>query len=108
MASGYNAKEEDGHRSGSGAAGGPSAEKSQKPDNTAFKQQRLPAWQPVLTAASVLPAFFIIGLLFIPIGIGLFVTSNTVKELEVGNKVKKEMIYFMYLFMCVYIKCMYV
>ena len=26
-----------------------------KPDNSAFKQQRLPAWQPVLTAKSVLP-----------------------------------------------------
>ncbi|KAF4084091.1 hypothetical protein AMELA_G00124760 [Ameiurus melas] len=82
MASGYSVKEEDGHRPGAAAAGGPSAEKSQKPDNTAFKQQRLPAWQPVLTAGSVLPAFFIIGLLFIPIGIGLFVTSNTVKEFE--------------------------
>ena len=28
---------------------------SKKPDNSAFKQQRLPAWQPVLTAKSVLP-----------------------------------------------------
>lgn len=87
MASVYNAKEEDGHRSGSAAPGGSGAEKSQKPDNTAFKQQRLPAWQPVLTAGTVLPAFFIIGFLFIPIGIGLFVTSNTVKEFEVRIKV---------------------
>ncbi|KAM9466107.1 transmembrane protein 30Aa [Clarias gariepinus] len=80
MASIHNGKEEDGHRSGSTA---PSAEKSEKPDNTAFKQQRLPAWQPVLTAGSVVPAFFIIGLLFIPIGIGLFITSNTMKEFEI-------------------------
>ncbi|KPP79885.1 transmembrane protein 30A-like [Scleropages formosus] len=45
MASSYNAKEEDGHHSVSAASGpsaGPSA-KSKKPDNTAFKQQRLPA-----------------------------------------------------------------
>ncbi|KAK2843420.1 hypothetical protein Q7C36_011635 [Tachysurus vachellii] len=83
MASAYSAKEEDGHRSGSAAPGGSNAEKSQKPENTAFKQQRLPAWQPVLTAGTVLPAFFIIGLLFIPIGIGLFVTSNTIKEIEI-------------------------
>ena len=31
------------------------ATESKKPDNSAFKQQRLPAWQPVLTAKSVLP-----------------------------------------------------
>ncbi|XP_029114069.1 cell cycle control protein 50A-like [Scleropages formosus] len=85
MASSYNAKEEDGHHSVSAASGpsaGPSA-KSKKPDNTAFKQQRLPAWQPILTAGTVLPAFFIIGLIFIPIGIGLFVTSNNIREFEV-------------------------
>lgn len=82
MASSYNAKEEDGHpgAAGHGAAG---TVKSKKPDNTAFKQQRLPAWQPILTAGTVLPAFFVIGLIFIPIGIGLFVTSNNIKEFEV-------------------------
>ncbi|KAF3850336.1 hypothetical protein F7725_020055 [Dissostichus mawsoni] len=69
MASSYTAKEEDGHITVSG----PGALRSRKPENTAFKQQRLPAWQPILTAGTVLPAFFIIGLLFIPIGIGLFI-----------------------------------
>ncbi|RVE57032.1 hypothetical protein OJAV_G00212250 [Oryzias javanicus] len=83
MASSYNAKEEDGHHSGSSSHGGPGAMKSKKPDNTAFKQQRLPAWQPILTAGTVLPAFFVIGLIFIPIGIGLFVTSNNIKEFEI-------------------------
>lgn len=83
MASSYNAKEEDGHHSGSSSHGGPGAIKSKKPDNTAFKQQRLPAWQPILTAGTVLPAFFVIGLIFIPIGIGLFVTSNNIKEFEI-------------------------
>lgn len=85
MASSYSAKEEDGHHSGSAAAGGPGAGKSKKPDNTAFKQQRLPAWQPILTAGTVLPAFFVIGLIFIPIGIGLYVTSNNIKEFEVTS-----------------------
>lgn len=83
MASSYNAKEEDGHHSGAATHGGPGAVKSKKPDNTAFKQQRLPAWQPILTAGTVLPAFFVIGLIFIPIGIGLYVTSNNIKEFEV-------------------------
>ncbi|KAK7904803.1 hypothetical protein WMY93_017410 [Mugilogobius chulae] len=82
MASSYNAKEEDGHHSGA-AGHGASAVKSRKPDNTAFKQQRLPAWQPILTAGTVLPAFFVIGLIFIPIGIGLYVTSNNIKEFEI-------------------------
>ncbi|XP_071377943.1 cell cycle control protein 50A-like isoform X2 [Centroberyx affinis] len=82
MASSYNAKEEDGHHSGSSSHGGAGAVKSKKPDNTAFKQQRLPAWQPILTAGTVLPAFFVIGLIFIPIGIGLYVTSNNIKEYE--------------------------
>ncbi|KAL4649018.1 cell cycle control protein 50A [Arapaima gigas] len=83
MASGYSAKEEDGHHSGAPGPAGSAAARSRKPDNTAFKQQRLPAWQPILTAGTVLPAFFIIGLLFIPIGIGLYVTSNNIRELQI-------------------------
>lgn len=78
MASSYNAKE-DGHVT---VPGGGTIQ-NKKPDNTAFKQQRLPAWQPILTAGTVLPAFFVIGLIFIPIGIGLYVTSNNIKEFEV-------------------------
>jgi len=53
---------------------------SRKPSNSAFKQQRLPAWQPILTAGTVLPTFFVIGISFIPIGIGLLYFSNNVKE----------------------------
>lgn len=80
MAMNYNAKDE--------VDGGPpcppgGAAKTRRPDNTAFKQQRLPAWQPILTAGTVLPTFFIIGLIFIPIGIGIFVTSNNIREIEV-------------------------
>ncbi|XP_069830748.1 cell cycle control protein 50A [Dendropsophus ebraccatus] len=76
-----NYKEEDGnHHSGVGPG---AAVKSKKPDNTAFKQQRLPAWQPILTAGTVLPAFFVIGIIFIPIGIGIFVTSNNIREYEI-------------------------
>lgn len=86
MASSYNAKEEDGHHSGAANHGGAGAVKSKKPDNTAFKQQRLPAWQPILTAGTVLPAFFVIGLIFIPIGIGLYVSSNNIKEFEVKSQ----------------------
>ena len=82
MATSYSAKDEDGRVTVSGAGGGGSL-RGRKPENTAFKQQRLPAWQPILTAGTVLPAFFIIGLLFIPVGIGLYVTSHNIKEFEV-------------------------
>lgn len=87
MASSYNAKDEDGHITVSGPGGG--ALRSKKPENTAFKQQRLPAWQPILTAGTVLPAFFVIGLIFIPIGIGLYVTSNNIKEFEVTLRARE-------------------
>lgn len=55
-------------------------ETSRKPDNTAFKQQCLPAWQPVLSPKSVLPTFFIVGIIFIPIGAVLLTVSNNVLE----------------------------
>ncbi|XP_068198838.1 cell cycle control protein 50A-like [Antennarius striatus] len=81
MATSYTPKDEDGHVTLTGPGTGPP--RSRKPDNTAFKQQRLPAWKPILTAGTVTPAFFIIGLIFIPVGIGLFVTSNNIREIEV-------------------------
>lgn len=46
--------------------------------DSAFKQQRLPAWQPILTAGTVLPTFFVIGVAFIPIGIGMLWFSDNV------------------------------
>lgn len=54
--------------------------KSKRPSDSAFKQQRLPAWQPLLTAGSVLPSFFIIGIAFIPVGIALLYFSDAVNE----------------------------
>lgn len=62
--------------------GAPQPIQSKKPDNSAFKQQRLPAWQPVLTAKSVLPIFFIVGVVFIPIGSLIIVASEGVQEVE--------------------------
>jgi hypothetical protein len=46
--------------------------------DTAFSQQRLKSWQPLLTPKVVLPTYFLIGTLFIPIGIGLFIASQSV------------------------------
>jgi len=52
-----------------------------RPGNTAFKQQRLKAWQPILTPKTVLPTFFIIGILFAPIGALLIWGSSMVSEI---------------------------
>jgi hypothetical protein len=46
--------------------------------DTAFKQQRLKAWQPILTPKTVLPTFFIVGIIFAPLGGLLFHASNKV------------------------------
>ncbi|AWP16366.1 putative cell cycle control protein 50A-like isoform 2 [Scophthalmus maximus] len=54
-----------------------------RPDNTAFTQQRLPAWQPMLSAGIIIPGFVLIGLAFIGIGVALFVTSQSIQVLEV-------------------------
>jgi len=53
---------------------------SKRPNDGAFYQQRLPAWKPVLTVHTVMPIFAVLGVLFIPVGICLFVTSALVEE----------------------------
>ncbi|KAF1961441.1 Lem3/Cdc50 [Byssothecium circinans] len=55
--------------------------KSRRPPNTAFRQQRLKAWQPILTPKTVLPIFFIVGIIFAPIGALLLWASSQVQEL---------------------------
>jgi len=52
-----------------------------RPANTAFKQQRLKAWQPILTPKTVLPTLFIIGIIFAPIGGLLVWGSGLVSEM---------------------------
>jgi len=65
------------------ASNGATEQKTKKPSDSAFKQQRLPAWQPILTAGTVLPTFFVIGVAFIPIGIGMMYFSSNVMEQSV-------------------------
>lgn len=50
--------------------------KSRRPANTAFRQQRLKAWQPILTPKTVIPLFFAIGIICAPIG-GLLIWAST-------------------------------
>ncbi|KAK2624924.1 hypothetical protein QTJ16_005293 [Diplocarpon rosae] len=57
--------------------------KSRRPASadTAFRQQRLKAWQPILTPKTVLPLFFAIGIIFAPIGGVLLWASSQVQEI---------------------------
>jgi hypothetical protein len=45
-----------------------------------FRQQRLPAWQPVLIPRNVLPTLFIFGIIFCPIGGLLYWNSGRVSR----------------------------
>lgn len=58
---------------------------SRRPDNSAFKQQRLPAWSPSLTAQTVLPTFYILSLVCLLLGIWLLITVENTYELKVRH-----------------------
>ncbi|KAL7686116.1 putative CDC50/LEM3 family protein [Plasmopara halstedii] len=58
-------------------------EKSRKPEDTPFKQQKLKAWQPILTPNWVIGTFAIVGLIFIPVGIVLHTESDNVVEYSI-------------------------
>lgn len=59
-------------------------QKSRKPPNTAFRQQRLKAWQPILSPQSVLPLLIFIACIFAPIGVGLIVSVSNVQDLVIN------------------------
>lgn len=56
-----------------------------EPLDTAFKQQRLKAWQPILTPKTVLPTFILVGILFAPLGGLLLWASDTVSNTRLAN-----------------------
>lgn len=58
--------------------------KNRRPANTAFRQQRLKAWQPILTPKTVLPLFFAVGIIFAPIGGLLLYASSQVGRMTLG------------------------
>ncbi|KAI9845667.1 MAG: hypothetical protein M1837_004641 [Sclerophora amabilis] len=69
---------------GGGGGGGEKKAKNRRPANTAFRQQRLKAWQPILTPKTVLPLFFAVGIIFAPIGGLLLWASAQVQELVIN------------------------
>lgn len=61
----------------------PATAKLRKPPNTAFRQQRLKAWQPLLTPGVVVPFCLVLALIFTPLGIALLFTNAQVRSLTV-------------------------
>lgn len=59
---------------------------ARRPDNSAFKQQRLPAWSPMLTAQTVLPFFYGMATVCVLLGVWLLVTVQNTHELKVSKR----------------------
>eukprot|EP00428_Durinskia_dybowskii_P060903 CAMPEP_0170369506 /NCGR_PEP_ID=MMETSP0117_2-20130122/8018_1 /TAXON_ID=400756 /ORGANISM="Durinskia baltica, Strain CSIRO CS-38" /LENGTH=361 /DNA_ID=CAMNT_0010624227 /DNA_START=67 /DNA_END=1149 /DNA_ORIENTATION=- len=53
---------------------------SNKPPGDAFRQQKLKAWQPIMTPLKVVAIFVAIGVCFIPTGVSLMSASNSIYE----------------------------
>jgi hypothetical protein len=53
-----------------------------KPEDSDFKQQRLKAWQPILTPEYVILTFASVGVIFLAVGIAVLMASNAVVEIE--------------------------
>lgn len=56
--------------------------KTRKPKYSRFTQQDLPACKPILSPATVISTFALIGIIFIPIGLASLFTSEHVVEIE--------------------------
>ncbi|TMS38465.1 hypothetical protein L596_005185 [Steinernema carpocapsae] len=69
---------------GSSAMNGIGGEKAKKnkPKASRLRQQKLPAWQPILNATTVIPLIFGVGIVFLPLGVVLFMASNGVTEYD--------------------------
>ncbi|KAK2850308.1 hypothetical protein Q7C36_009091 [Tachysurus vachellii] len=56
---------------------------ARRPDNSAFKQQRLPAWSPSLTPHTVLPIFYSLSIVCVLLGVWLLITVQNIQQLKV-------------------------
>ncbi|VDD76711.1 unnamed protein product [Mesocestoides corti] len=67
-----------------------------------FYQQKLWAWQPILTASNICPYFYVVAIIFIPLGAFFLVTSNgqklVVSECHLHDRIIKMFpIFYVYL-----------
>jgi hypothetical protein len=58
-------------------------EKVEKLKNSRFKQQTLPAWRPIPSFRSTMVTFTVFGVIFLALGIILYIMSDQIKEFEV-------------------------
>ncbi|XP_022596141.1 cell cycle control protein 50C-like [Seriola dumerili] len=65
-----------------GRVKGKSGPLARRPDNSAFKQQRLPAWSPMLTANTVLPFFYFMALICMLLGVWLLLMVQSTQEIK--------------------------
>jgi hypothetical protein len=56
---------------------------SKKPNDSAFQQQRLAAWQPILSPPHVVGCLVLVAAFFLPIGAAIVVANNSVVDVEV-------------------------
>jgi len=55
-------------------------EKVEKLRNSRFKQQTLPAWRPIPSFRSTMITFTVFGIIFLTLGIVLYLMSNQIQE----------------------------
>jgi len=72
-------------RSAGGSNPTPSADAapSRKPRETDFHQQKLPSWQPILTPRWLMVTFATIGVVFLILGIVIWIDTNAIVEMRV-------------------------
>ncbi|KAK6458030.1 putative brefeldin-a sensitivity protein [Scheffersomyces xylosifermentans] len=58
-------------------------EKSRKPGDNAFRQQRLRAYNPVFTAKTVIPILIAIAIVFVPLGAAMWYGSDRVQDISI-------------------------
>jgi len=60
-------------------------EKVEKLKSSRFKQQTLPAWRPIPSFRSTMVTFTVFGVIFLALGIILYIMSDQIKEFKVIN-----------------------
>ncbi|RLV90395.1 Alkylphosphocholine resistance protein LEM3 [Spathaspora sp. JA1] len=58
-------------------------EKSRKPSSHPFRQQRLKAYNPVLTAKTVIPLLIAIAIIFVPLGAAMWYASHNIEDFSI-------------------------
>ena len=62
-------------------------EESNKPENRRYYQQTLPSWYPLLTPCRAAGGYLLIGLLFVLLGVFLWIDASDVVELRCATRI---------------------